>query len=586
MSDGGKGSITQIIHEAAYELAKKEMNLEDSDKKNQKMLTLLQIKINQNEEEVSQKIDSIKKQIEISFGGAILPKEIDMEVAENVLNQITINGLSSPSEISVGEEIAKECLIEALQSSDKKLEDIDKKEFYDISILEQAENMNQALNIDITQNVIVLANGLELFIEEPADKIYEFASEQDKEEEFIIEIQKSNIKMLYDSANKNPKDRKQYLKKFTEIIKNTDAGLGIDASLRFLDDMTATVGIDNEFLNDVLFTTIECLTDGTAEKVGFRDDNYTMLRKLNIISNILNKEGLDINSPQMKKTREALKKLDPEIYDLVEKNPNIVEQLKEKFGKEDMQDVAIEMAGSSEALDRQETLKKIEALRLEKSEVEEKVDSEQEITSENNNLEENVEEVEINERKNKINMTTIPSNTDKYRKGVKHLLNKIETAIPTAIKMLSSNATEDKKDVFQEVIIEKLLDEKDNPKINLPEAVEQKKNLFEILINRNINRNKKVDFQLVENLVSIDSEAVKGVLKESLIPARNEAISQNDKTTQILGQYVQAISDEMKNTSPKVLDSKKTSLSKIVGTTNVLVENKRTQQGEDEGPEL
>lgn len=116
MADKNSGSVIQIIHETAYALAKKEMNLKEDDKQDQVKLAALQIRIGQNEEEISEKIDLILKQIKTSFNGTVMPAGIDMEAAENVLNQVIENGLTSPSEINSGEDVAKECLIGALQN--------------------------------------------------------------------------------------------------------------------------------------------------------------------------------------------------------------------------------------------------------------------------------------------------------------------------------------------------------------------------------------------------------------------------------------------------------------------------------------
>ena len=75
MADKNSGSVIQIIHETAYALAKKEMNLKEDDKQNQVKLTTLQIRIGQNEEEISENED-VKNEEELQ------PTTVTVDYAE------------------------------------------------------------------------------------------------------------------------------------------------------------------------------------------------------------------------------------------------------------------------------------------------------------------------------------------------------------------------------------------------------------------------------------------------------------------------------------------------------------------------
>lgn len=545
MADKGGGSIIQIIHETAYALAKKEMNLKEDDKQDQTKLTILQMKLNQNEEEVIQKVNSILKQIEVSFSGAVIPKGIDMEAATHVLNQVTMNGLTSPSEISIGEDVAKECLISALQSSDREFEDIDKKEFQKSNYIYE-EIISEAIKENTTT---VEENRPKVIVENPDGRysIETIQAEQD------IEDYKEKAKLFIKNGD---------MKGLDKFIKSISEGQGNDGTIRAIVELIKEDGGKSTKDIQNLFNSLNLVVknrDVYEQDISTFTYHIELLVHINrVINSCDNVEQKRLYSQML----ENITKIDPKAAKYYQEHP----ELKNLKSTNELHDAVGEFWNDDEKgknKDVDSFCKKLD----------EKI---QELSKMNTSRDDTSGK--------KLNESTISSNTPQYRKSVEIMLKDRQKALPTAIKMLSSQATEDKKDVFQDVIIERLLEAKDTPEINSPEALEQKKKLFEIVIARSMSNEKDVDLQLVNNLITIDSRVVKEILKENLIPA------QNDAPSHIMGQYVQAIGEGLKASSPKVLDSEKTPLGKIASTPNALVENvkkvDRTHTDEDEGPEI
>lgn len=560
------GSVNEIIAEAAYELAKRELNLKDDEQDKTKPI-IPKEKLEANEKEVNKKIKSISRQIEISFKGAILPKGIDMKAAENVLIQITKYDLSSPSEINVGEEVAKECLIEALQNSDKELEDINSKGVHTKNNYIDEEIKSQIIKEDSKENKWKFPNTI---VENPNGRY----SAETIQAEQDIEGGKEKVAEFIKNGD---------MKSLETFIKNSDKGEGNDSTIRYVLEFLKRNDEKNpkdiEKCSNALQVVLE-------NKDLYVQDIATFTYHIELLIH-LNREAAKCTNP---KEKEILSKM---LSDIEQIDSRAVEYYKEHPELE-----RLEHTGDlHDAVDREwkeGTDNKIssEFIKTFEEVIEESIRNQernrengntQEIKSEDRDKPEQEENITTDEGKETTKTILVPANTVEYRKGIEMMLKNTLTAIPNAIRMLSSQATEDKKDVCQEVIVEKLLAEKDEPKLNSSEAIDSKKKLFGITINRSINKSEKLDSQLVKNLTAIDINAIKGVLKDSLIPA------QNDKPSQILGQYVHAISDEIKSSLPIVLDSKKTQLSKLVGTPNALLGNsqkKRSQPEEEEAPEL
>lgn len=140
MANEEKDSVISVVSVVASELAKKRLNFKEEDKKDQSKLAILSLKIDENKYEVERKINAIYNNIKAQYHGMVLPKGLKLETAQFILAQVNENGLISPSQIDVGAEASKQVLINALQSSELKMKEVNQKkvdniEFYKNIIL-------------------------------------------------------------------------------------------------------------------------------------------------------------------------------------------------------------------------------------------------------------------------------------------------------------------------------------------------------------------------------------------------------------------------------------------------------------------
>lgn len=643
MENKGGGNIREIVNSIACEIAKKRLNFKDDDKDNQSKLALLSLKISEEQEAVKESIDGIYNTIKAQYFGMVLPSGLKQEVAEYVFLQVNEKDLYSVSEIEVGDATVKEILVSALQHSDNK--EMSKKNVATNALESFRIFEGQKLDIDVNELIKENEKLGNQIAPQIFNKAHDINATKDDKDIAVVMMLLSELDAFSELGLKF--GQLKYFDKKTVIdvisaLKRVDLNMAQNYMKVFNLDEEALKSDSGETSYTLDTNTLEM--DEEAKKINFianrvgtfleyestlseeqKSKRFLAIKKIidqseypidGILSGLIRSGNINPDNPYCLELLNILKsKLkDPNNISidgyvtlefirvektLLEKDENLTSELLDAFNNcvsDEEPKISIEMIerikkeklntidnniddNSIDNFKKSGTLFIVKTLMEEKSndklsnleskpirKVDEEVTNRSEVTQ-------NVPSISVDQ-----------TNTSKYRKGIEIAFKDKATAIPTAIKMLTSKATEDKKDIFQDVIIEKLLAEKDAPEINSPAVMEQKKKLFEILISRSMNKAQKMDLQLIENLISIDIEAVKEVLKESLIPA------QNNSPSQILGQYVQTISNEIKASSTNVLDSKKTSLSQIVGTPNALLENarnnRRSQQGEDEGHEL
>lgn len=148
-------------------------------------------------------------------------------------------------------------------------------------------------------------------------------------------------------------------------------------------------------------------------------------------------------------------------------------------------------------------------------------------------------------------------------------MNKIRKVI--TIWLSNEKVPERAKDTVQNNILEDMKKWKDQPEMNFKEAQEQRRELFDKILGREIAKG-KINEEAIKSMIEIDPNAVKGILKEVLIP------TQNDAPSNVLGGYIQYMSEQMSEASKQeVLNSDKTDFSRVIGK-NSLVGSKEEKE--------
>lgn len=606
MADKNTGNIIGIVNSTACILAKKKLNFKETDKEDQGKLAMLSLKISEQQEEVQESIDGIYNTIKAQYFGILLPQGLKQEVAEYVFNQVNEKNLYSASEIETGDATVKEILISALQktdeietpktTSDNNLKILKNDSQKDNLILENKnlenkialETFKKAHNDNATQSdkdlavVMIILSELDAFIEfglnyaqldNPDKKTVintidvlkktqpELAQNYMKlfgiDEKTFNEAERSNTKYILDTNSaemdevsrkiKNVGDRIAAFLKYKDNLseeekkqKFLDIKNVIDQSDYPIDGIVAGLlrGCNTNSEEPYFLEIIDILKDKFKEPKNISIDGYFTLEFMQF-TQILLKEDSKLANELLESFNNCIKLEEDKLsMELIETIP-----------QEAFNDIGDKK--NSDALAQEGTYFVVNQ----------------------------VKQFQTMKKSSTVNSGTIPigispkliitDDSPQYRRGVEACFKDKKKMIPKAIKMLTSNASENKKDVFQEVIVERLLEEKDSTEINSPESMEQRKELFKLIIERAISTGKSINHQLIDNLVKIDLDTVKEVLREDLIPA------QNDTPTIIRGQYVQVIGENVKDAQKKeILNPARTSLGKIVGSQGVLIENR------------
>lgn len=582
MADRSSGSISEIVNNIACELAKKKLNFKESDKDDQSKLALLSLEISKQQEEVRESIDGIYNTIKTQYFNMILPKGIKQEVAEYVFMQVNEKNLYSISEIEVGDATVKEILVSALQNSDKKMEFIEatspstknSEGFRNISF----ENIKNKILINGKEykpkSVPSLMQGLDMVhtvVTNSSNPNLDFRDDTDADAENIISIREDDFNEIYKNILGNPEHKKELIDKFRQGIEDTEDGLGVDAGFRMIQTI---VNADNYQNLTEEIPVVEEMLKITFDNISKqKQDAYTTQDKMSLLIGLLSHQD---KYPEYARMIEVFKTKEPSIYQDVSQNLKILQALamKEFIAQNGevhngIYEVISVMKEKGIDTYDEDSIKNFIEVAVEYS-------KEQYVAEErNDNSEETVKYEET-----PVKQERVTSSDSMFRENVKKIISNPINGMRTVRAILRGKSDEDKKDYIQSAIIEKLLLSKDISEINTQSAKKIKKDFFESIITRAISAGGPLNQQLLDDLVTIDVDAVKKVLKEDLIPA------QNDAPSTILGQYVQAIGETVKNVPKReILNPAKTSFSRILGNQGALVE-KVNRKKDDEGPEL
>lgn len=214
---------------------------------------------------------------------------------------------------------------------------------------------------------------------DPEDPKFEFADENDKDNEKEILKKYSYISSLCCDAERFPEKADENL----ELITNVLNGLGIDAALRYLrekafsDNGNKFFDKDNLFYREFLKRTLEA----SVKDKSFAADNYTTIEQIAIFTEILRNPMMRDGNPEIiKELTETMEKTNPEVYALVKKDPDLYSKLeaiselkrienksKNSNEKDDIigpETIAIDIAGNTNPISPAETLRKIENIIL------------------------------------------------------------------------------------------------------------------------------------------------------------------------------------------------------------------------------
>lgn len=624
MADKNSGSVIEIVNSTACILAKKKLNFKETDKEDQGKLAMLSLKISEQQEEVQESIDGIYNTIKAQYFGILLPQGLKQEVAEYVFNQVNEKNLYSVSEIENGDATVKEILVSALQKTDKieisqttsdnnfgNLKILKNDSQKDNLILENknlenkiaSETFKKAHNDNATQSdkdlavVMITLSELDAFIEfglnyaqldNPDKKTVintidvlkktqpELAQNYMKlfgiDEKTFNEAERSNTKYILDTNSVE-------MDEVSRKIKNV--GDRIAAFLKYKDNLSEEEKkqkfLDIKNVIDQSDYPIDGIVSGLLRGCNTNSEEPYFLQIMDILKdkfkepkNILIDGYFTLEFMQF--TQILLKEDSKLANELLESFNNCIKLEEDKLSIELIENIP------QEAFNEIGDKKNSDALAQEGTYF----------------VVNQVKQIQTMKKSSTVNSGIIPigispkliikDDSLQYRRGVEAFFKDKKKMIPKAIQVLTSKASGDKKDVFQEVIVERLLEEKDSPEINSPESMEQRKELFKLIIERAISTGNSVNHQLLDNLVKIDLNTVKKVLKEDLIPA------QNDTPTTLRGQYVQSIGETVKDAQKKgFLNPARTSLGKIIENQGVLIENRNpnnTNQEFDEEQEL
>ena len=355
-----KGNIDKIKDQIVCTtlLYDKEYNDANSDVAKRKLLYV------QTMEKVEENINKITSSIlERIPRGFSLPENINVLVARKMLNEVQ----STHEIVDMGFVLDERDFMKDLGLPVKGIDSkkIKNNEFYKNRTNSKYFNNDlESRKIEFIKNgTFKLSNGVVINYVDVKDSRFACSPENAAEDMEILN-HKNDLDMIFDSYKENGNDITKSLELLTTVV---DLNNGRDAALSYFNSQIEVEGIEfitqNELGKAFFKKMSEILKNDRETGTGIKDDNYTIFSKMELFTRVRNafKEG-KINSEDLKNYENQMKDMDPNLYELIEKNPAILETIqKEHYDEKDVnsnnsQELAIKFFGDSESHSREETL--------------------------------------------------------------------------------------------------------------------------------------------------------------------------------------------------------------------------------------
>lgn len=312
---------------------------------------------------------------------------------------------------------------------------------------------------------------------------------------------------------------------FFKVLTYTDNGFGIDGALRAFDEKIVSEGagiLNNDKYRELFDIMLTQIIHPEREAQKFYDDNYTTLKKMSIMSNILSSEEIDFNSPEISEMIKKMKDADPQLFELVKNNPDLITKLQSVYGKVDIQDITMKLSGTSESIEREKLFSDLEKFTKYYTELFE--------FKENN-----------------------PNN------------------FQSTIGKLIAEAPKEDVSFLSRAIISVLEDSKENENFYSAESIDSRKEIFRRIIKTGIE-----DDVVFTRMTMLDLGTVKDVISEFISDQDREGFDLDVANTVIvLGKKIKSVELE-KDNEPKLLDADKVNFGELSE------KSKRSSEARDE----
>lgn len=335
----------------------------------------LEMEINDNIKLVSDKINSVKEEMEKIIPGLRLPLDIEETIAEYLLMSIDGNGLQQLNDTtSMSITIFKEVV---LPSKDKNEVLAYMQENHEKGISNQLEydTIDEIFKIENAQVEMIKEKwsniGEIIYIQERSDGTTMVFTNPD-ENSFVSQTDFDNEKEITELENKAYKEfeRNRFGNQKTteediQICRENMHGNGIDAYLRDTYSNLILYGVreiidgSNNYATNRMNLLLEAINPQNANKNGYIEDQYTMIIKMGIYSRIMNDPYIDQNSEQMKCLKEKMREADAELYELIEKDPLILEKIQTSTQEPELLNAVIKHFETTDSISRDEFLDNI-----------------------------------------------------------------------------------------------------------------------------------------------------------------------------------------------------------------------------------
>ncbi len=298
--------------------------------------------------------------------GRSLPENINVEVARRMLNEVKNSHeivdmgfiLDEPDFMKeLGLPIKNET--NATSKHNKKDNNAKYKFFYDEDLKTRKEDF-------IKKGVFKLPNGLTINYVDTADSRFACSREAAAEDMEIL-YHENDIDIVFESYKNNENDVNKSLELLNSIV---DLDNGRDAALKYFNRQIEIEGIEfitqNELGKAFFKRMSEILKLDRETGTGIKDDNYTIFSKMELFTRVRKAFGEGKIDPEnFQEYERQMRNMDPELYEMIEKNPSVLEKIQvEYFDEKDVnsnnsQELAIKFFGKSEAVSREETLSQL-----------------------------------------------------------------------------------------------------------------------------------------------------------------------------------------------------------------------------------
>ncbi len=338
--------------------------------------------INGNVEEVNAKINFVRKEIEKIIPGLSLPKNINDTIAEYLLTSID-SEINTPEQLandnSISIQIFKDVVLPSKDRSDivaciKQNQANRVTNQISYSELESifAKNKEQKEIKDIQSRWKGLGNIVGVQHHEDGSTTvftdsekYGFIDEADKETEMKIEDERSKMQNLfYDNRFKNGDEVRDAVEEFSGML----VGEGIDAALRLAYSNLVVHGArefldgNNPYASETLDKLLDSISPENSNKNGYMEDAYTMIMKMGIYNRFLNDPQIDQNSPEIQVLRNKMKVADPQLYDLMEREPQVLAKIQTAMQNKELLEVVGDLMRDSDSISRESFFGRVEEL--------------------------------------------------------------------------------------------------------------------------------------------------------------------------------------------------------------------------------